>query len=95
MDINGSMKNKIKNKWIDYKKPVPPFWRKVGDFALLLCVFLSGSIMSLPIDEQGKLWTIFGLNLISTIIKFWTNTNKDEKNIFINRDLSATSADIN
>lgn len=85
----------MNKRWENYKKPTPVKWRKVGDFALLLCVFLSGSIMSLPIDEQGKLWTIFGLNLISTIIKFWTNTNKDEKNIFINRDLSAASADIN
>jgi hypothetical protein len=81
----------MKKTWGNYKKPVPPFWRKVGDFILVISVFLSGSVMSLPISEHYKLWTIFVLNFISTTLKFWANTKKEEETFLINRDLSAGS----
>lgn len=70
--------------WENYKKPVPVKWRKIGDFALVISTFLSGSIMGLPIDEHYKLWTIFVLNFISTCVKFWANSKKSEKTITIN-----------
>jgi hypothetical protein len=69
----------MKQAWENYKKPVPPKWRKVGDFILAISVFLSGSIMGLPISEHYKLWTIFVLNFVSTVLKFWANTKKDDE----------------
>lgn len=76
----------MKKTWENYKKPVPIFWRKVGDYALLICVFLNGSIMSLPVKEDIKLWLIFIIGLVTTTIKFWANTKKEEGKT-INRDI--------
>lgn len=80
----------MKTVWENYKKPVPVKWRKIGDFALVVSTFLSGSIMGLPIDEHLKLWTIFVLNFISTCVKFFANTQKDEE-ITKDRDIIAGS----
>lgn len=79
----------MKQVWENYKKPVPIFWRKVGDFALVISTFLSGSIMGLPISEHTKLWTIFVLNFISTCVKFFANTKKDDA-VITERDLEAS-----
>lgn len=67
----------MRQAWENYKKPVPIKWRKIGDFALVISTFLSGSIMGLPLPDSEKLWIIFILNFISTCLKFWANTKKD------------------
>lgn len=69
--------------WENYKKPVPIKWRKVGDFALVVSTFLSGSIMGLPISEHTKLWAIFIIGFISTCLKFWANSKKDESTVTV------------
>ena len=62
----------------NYKKPTPAKWRKIGDYVLVLQMFLSANIPALPIPENTKLWVMLAVNFIGTTVKFWTNTKKDE-----------------
>ena len=67
------MKKLIEN----YGRPTPPFWRKVGDFALFLIPILEAQWLALPeavsVDPLVK-WSITTLLIV---FKAWTNTRVD------------------
>lgn len=57
-----------------YNEPTPKYWRKIGDFALLLLVSIQPLIDTMPIDDIRKYWLGFALTILLVGIKFWTNT---------------------
>lgn len=68
------MKTLIEN----YKKPTPPKWRKIGDFALVMIPAMVVSVMNLEIEPGLQKLIVECLSLTLVAIKFWTNTKIDE-----------------
>lgn len=70
-----------KKLWIDYKKPTPARWRKIGDGALVLTLAIKPLVESIPIqDDILKQWLVWATEVLLVLFKFWTNTQTDENN---------------
>lgn len=82
----------IKQHIIDFKKPTPARWRRVGDLALLLLIGLQTSIAAAPeevLSTKQSYWLGTIMSLLLITFKFWTNTRTDEdmdNNSPINRE---------
>jgi hypothetical protein len=71
----------IKQHIIDYKKPTPVRFRKMGDFALLMLVTIQSAIAAAPeeiLSTKQSYWLGTIMTLIVVGFKFWTNTQTDE-----------------
>lgn len=64
------MKNIIEN----YKKPVPPKWRKIGDFALVALPVLEAQLNTMPEVNEWYKWSLMTAIIL---FKLWTNTKVD------------------
>lgn len=62
----------------NYKKPTPIKWRKVGDYVLVLQVFITGQLPLWPMPDNTKVIIGSVVNFVGVTIKFWTNTKKEE-----------------
>jgi hypothetical protein len=63
--------------WEDYKKPTPPKYRKIGDFALLLIPTIEAALATAPSEVMGeisKFYVGFACSVILVGIKFFSNT---------------------
>ena len=75
--IQDYVKQNIEN----YKKPTPPKWRKIGDFALLLIPVFHTSIGNAPegtFTTRQLYWIGLVLTTFPLAIKFWTSTKVEE-----------------
>ena len=68
------MKEMIKNVSRKYAEPTPTFWRKMGDYALVVMVLIEGYLPNLPLTDEQHKWASFIVALLLTSFKFWTNT---------------------
>ncbi len=57
-----------------YGEPTPRYWRKIGDFGLLLLVTIQPMVLSMPINEANRFWIDFFITIFLVGVKFWTNT---------------------
>lgn len=57
-----------------YRKPTPPGWRNVGDFALVMIPVIMGAAPNLPISASAQTWIMQIGAVLMVGIKFWTNT---------------------
>ena len=64
------MSKKLKER---YKSPTPWKFRLWGDSILIGSTFLAGSVMTLPIQTETKLWINFVIGIIGTAGKIITN----------------------
>lgn len=62
-----------------YKQPTPPYWRRIGDYALVIMVLLEAMLPTLPISKDAHLWGAFAVALIGATVKFWTNTKTSKR----------------
>lgn len=61
----------------NYYAPTPVFWRKIGDFALLLLPAVHLLIANAPnLSENQSYWLIGLCDALLIGAKFWTNTKK-------------------
>lgn len=68
----------MKNVMINYRKPTPPKWRKIGDACLLLALVVEPLVQSMPLqDENAKAWMTWGFSAVLIVLKFWTNTRTE------------------
>lgn len=65
-------------KLSNYYKKTPRKWKQIGDAALFGIPLISGTIMPLPIDENLKIWILFGFNLGLAVVKIITKFVGDE-----------------
>lgn len=70
----------IKQVIDNYKKPTPMKWRKIGDYVLLLQVFVTGQLPLWPVPDQTKVIVGSIVTFVGISVKFWTNTKKDDDN---------------
>lgn len=63
----------------DFYSPTPKYWRKWGDFALVLLVPLQLAIPTMPIGSDAQYWTNLIIGLLVVGFKFWTNTKSINK----------------
>lgn len=61
----------------NYYAPTPVFWRKIGDFALLMIPTIQGTLLAFPeiSDLHARIITAVS-SVLMLAIKFWTNTKK-------------------
>lgn len=57
-----------------FYEPTPVYWRKIGDFALVLLVAIQPMVLEMPIVETTKYWIDCSIVLILVGVKFWSNT---------------------
>lgn len=62
----------------NYKEATPKKWRQIGDSLLLFVTLVSGAVMTLPVDDNTKLWINFTITLIGIAGKVLTNFAKEE-----------------
>lgn len=62
-----------------YKEPTPPYWRMLGDYALVLMVAIEAALPTLPLSENAHKWTAFAVSIIGVSVKFWTNTKSSRQ----------------
>lgn len=68
----GAFKQMLDN----YKKPTPNKWRKIGDYILVIQVFVTSSLPTWPLPEHQKVIIGSIVNFVGISLKFWTNTKK-------------------
>lgn len=61
-----------------YSRPTQKKWRKIGDTILIGTTSVSAFMMSAPLSENAKSWTIFVLNIIGVVGKVVSNMFKEE-----------------
>ncbi len=64
------MKKLIEN----YKKPTPPIWRKIGDYALFSIPILEAQFAMLPDDVEISPILKWSITTVLILFKAWTNT---------------------
>lgn len=75
MEIKSKPTSGLKKIAESYQKPTPKKWRRIGDFALLLCIAIQPSIDAMPLqDIQLKEWLVWGFSTFLILFKFYTNT---------------------
>lgn len=72
----------LKSMMQNYKKPTPNKWRRVGDYVLILQVFITGQLPAWSfLPDHTKVIVGSVVNLLGVSIKFWTNTKKDDDSV--------------
>lgn len=68
--------NSTKEMIANYNKPTPKRWRRIGDYTMLVTMFLQANVPALPISATVKVYVLIVLGFVGMSIKFWTNTKK-------------------
>lgn len=84
----------LKSMINNYKKPTPVKWRKIGDYILVVQVFITGSLPTWPLPENQKVIIGSIVNFIGVSLKFWTNTKKHPEDPAENTDASKPEGNI-